>query len=64
MNDSARPKRSDSAMGNGFDMELESKKKEKLKTNNKMLVTSSGEEEERACRIFNHSFYTYMYIND
>jgi hypothetical protein len=51
-------------MGNGFDMELESKKKEKLKTNNKMLVTSSGEEEERACRIFNHSFYTYMYIND
>jgi hypothetical protein len=37
MNDSARPKRSDSAMENGFDMEFE-RKKEKLKANNKSGV--------------------------
>jgi hypothetical protein len=45
MNDSARPKRSDSAMGNGFDMELE-RKKEKLEAKNKL---------------FNHSFHTYIH---
>jgi hypothetical protein len=38
MNDSARPKRSDSAMGNGFDMEFE-RKREKLKANNKRVVS-------------------------